>query len=325
MGIYDREYYRREGPSFLESFTGRGKVCKWLILINVLIWVAQVLTEPAPYARDEEGNIVPREVNPERFGDRSGAVTEALWLAPDAVSHGQVWRLLSYSFLHAGIWHILFNMLFLWWFGHEMEEMYGSREFLLFYLVSAFLGGVAYYVWALARGVDVPCVGASGAVTAAMVLYAFHFPTRVIYIWFVLPVPIWLFVAFQVAQDLFLFSANVATTTAVTVHLAGAAFAFGYYKLNWRLAPWWDALRRLRLPTRSRPRLRVYEDTPPRPVRASASAPPPAAAPEVDEQLEAKVDAVLEKVARHGRDSLTESEKQLLVKASEVYKRRHRS
>ena len=47
MGIYDREYYRREGPSFLASFTERGRMAKWLILINVIVFVAQLLTKPA--------------------------------------------------------------------------------------------------------------------------------------------------------------------------------------------------------------------------------------------------------------------------------------
>jgi hypothetical protein len=169
---------------------------------------------------------------------------------------------------------------------------------------------------------------------AVMVLYAFHYPKRVIYLWWFLPIPIWLFVAFFVAQDAFIFTSGVHTTTAVTVHLAGAAFGFGYYKGNWRLAPLWQAVTRWRLPRR-RPRVRIYDEDPdetptprrPRPASAPAStgvttAPPP---PVADEHLEAQVDAVLEKVARYGRDSLTESEKALLVRASEVYKRKQRS
>jgi membrane associated rhomboid family serine protease len=334
MGIYDREYYRREGPSFLGSFTGQGKACKWLIAINVIMFVAGLLTPPArpePTVIIQNGRPVlvePEEHEPS-FGERYGLVNEALQLEPEAVLHGQVWRLLTYAFLHAGIWHILFNMLFLWWFGHEMEELYGTREFTTFYLVSAVLGGVAYVLWSWALHNPAPCVGASGAVTAVMVLYAFHYPRRVIYLWWFLPIPIWLFVGFQVAQDAFIFTSGVHTTTAVTVHLAGAAFGFGYYKGNWRLAPLWQALTRFRLPQRQ-PRLRVYEEeapTPRRPRPAPAAAPTgvTASPPPADEHLEAQVDAVLEKVARSGRDSLTESEKALLVRASEVYKHKKRS
>jgi membrane associated rhomboid family serine protease len=344
MGIYDREYYRKDGPGFLESFTGQGRACTWLIVLNVLFFLAQLMTPPGrptkvPIAVDNQGRPVVGFDDNDRpiflgadqrepqFGDRYGIVQEALQLEPEAVKHGQVWRLLTYAFLHStGIWHILFNMLFLWWFGHEMEELYGSREFLAFYLVSAFLGGVAYFLWAWAQGDNLPCVGASGAVTAVMVLCAFHYPTRVIRIWYVLPVPIWLFVGFQVLQDCYIFASGQQTTTAVVVHLAGAAFGLGYYKLNWRLAPFWTALTRFRLPRR-RPRLTIYRDDPPTPPRTAPSRPVVAApaAAEADEHLEAKVDAVLEKVGRVGIDQLTESERALLARASEVYKRKQRS
>jgi membrane associated rhomboid family serine protease len=366
MGIYDREYYRRDGPSFLGSFTEQGKACKWLIGINVILFVAQItvpaVTDPlevrlssvsgwsdqeimqtqtfrdvlSERAGGPEGikqfDALPRDKQEQLAGPLVEAVREKF--QEPGVLQGHVWQLLTYAFLHStgGMpWHIIFNMLFLWWFGHEMEEMYGPREFTIFYLVSALLGGVAYFLWSWARGNLAPCVGASGAVTAVMVLYAFHYPRRIIYLWWFLPIPIWLFVGFQVAQDAFVFSSGMHTTTAVTVHLAGAAFGFGYYKGNWRLAPLLNPLTHFRLPRR-RPRLSVYEeDETPTPVRrprpaaaatGAATAPPQTAS---DEHLEAQVDAVLEKVARSGRDSLTESEKALLVRASEVYKRKQRS
>src|SRR5262249_30244 len=108
MGIYDREYYRREGPSFLGSFTERGKVCKWLVAINAVAFVIQLITQ-------ERVDDLPGVLT----GARDlGWFTHALWLDTIAVSEGQVWRLLTYAFLHDpdSLWHILFNMLFLWWF-----------------------------------------------------------------------------------------------------------------------------------------------------------------------------------------------------------------
>ncbi len=306
MGIYDREYYRREGPSFLGSFTERGKVCKWLIGINVVVFVLELMTRPVAV----EGGV----------GAALGPVANALVLDVNLVLHGQVWRLLTYAFLHDPYsWqHIVFNMLFLWWFGSDVEDLYGPREFLAFYLLSAFLGGGAFVLATIAGWSDnLPCLGASGAVTAVMVLFAIHYPTRRILLFFLLPVPIWLFVGFQIIQDAFVFLSHIRSTTAVTVHLAGAAFAFCYYKRHWRLLNLWSYLRdwQRRL---FRPRLHVYREQEPRqPVPVAA---PPAA--DVDEQLEAKVDAVLEKVARFGQSSLTDSERQLLLRASEVYKRK---
>jgi membrane associated rhomboid family serine protease len=301
MGIYDREYYRRDGPGFLGSFSERGQVCKWLIGINVVCFILQLVTLP----HGQRGEL--------------GFVTDLLGLDVDAVLHGEIWRLLTYAFVHApGIWeHIVFNMLFLWWFGSDVEDIYGSREFLAIYLLSAVLGGVAFVLTAMAglTGAGM-CLGASGAVTAVMVLCALHYPTRVILLFFILPVPIWLFVGFQVLQDTFIFLSRQQTGTAVTVHLAGALFAFVYYQRHWRVLSWWAQLRGF-LKQRTRPRLRIYREEPRQPAPVTS---PPVS--EAEDQLEAKLDAVLEKVARYGQASLTESERQILLRASEVYKRR---
>src|SRR5438067_895432 len=125
MGIYDRDYYRKEGPSFLGTLASRAPVCKWLILINVIVFFIQLATN---YRHPVYNSLL-----------EGGPVTDALILKPEAVVHGEVWRLLTYAFLHSveTPWHILFNMVFLWWMGHELEEMYVSREFLTLYLVSA--------------------------------------------------------------------------------------------------------------------------------------------------------------------------------------------
>ncbi len=305
MGIYDRDYYR-EGPSYLESLIPSGLICKWLIGINILVFMAQLFTH------------------------QDGWVTNTFVLDTDKVLYsGQVWRLLTYAFLHSpDAWsHIIFNMIFLWWFGSDVESLYGPREFLAFYLCSAFFGGVAYETWAVAAGEYSRCLGASGAVTALLVLCACHFPHRVIYVMFMVPVPLWLFAVFNVAQDTFMFAGQFKTGVAVVVHLAGALFAFAYYKFQFRLletfGSWWSVFKRRR---RSRPRLRLFqpeeaEAREEQPVAVPAG-PPAAESSPVDEHLEAKLDAVLEKLARSGKDSLTETERQILMRASEIYKRR---
>jgi hypothetical protein len=226
-------------------------------------------------------------------------------------------------------------MLFLWWCGRDMEQMYGRWEFLTMYLTAAFLGGVAYvgyYAGAalLIPPVDhsgfadalasaAPCLGASGAVMAALVLCACYYPTRTILLFFFIPCPLWLLVLLYVAGDAFVLLSGTVTGTAVVVHLVGAGFAFVYFKRRWRLLDLVAQLRSWRPRRTSRPRLRVYRDE--EPVTPVAVKAPPART-DVDEHLEAKVDAVLEKVARFGQDSLTDSERQILFRASEVYKRR---
>jgi membrane associated rhomboid family serine protease len=318
MGIYDRDYYR-EKPGYLDSLIPAGTVCKWLIGINIAVFIAQLMTRTTvPPGLEHLGGIL--------HPNSEGPITEWLWLKPSLVLSGEVWRLLTYAFLHSpnDLMHIFFNMLFLWWFGSDLELIYGPREFLTFYLLAAFAGGVAYLGWYLSRGVDAPCLGASGAVTALLVLCACHFPHRTIYVMLMLPVPLWLFALFNVAQDSYRLWSHQEMGIAVAVHLAGAGFAFAYYKMQWRVYPFfagfWTKLPR----RRSRPRLRLYrpEDADAREETVPVAATPPGEAGAVDEHLEAKLDAVLEKLTRSGKESLTESERQILMRASEIYKRR---
>src|SRR5437660_7990093 len=181
MGIYDRDYYRREGPSYLGSFIERGRMCKWLIAINVGFFIIQLVTLPDRHREMfEDGEAIAVPAEPSR-----GPFTDALILDPDKVLHGQVWRLLSHAFLHdparGGLpMHILFNMLFLWWFGSDVEDLYGPKEFLVFYLTAAVVAGMAYVLTSKA-GLHLakPALGASGAVTAVLVLCAIHYPTRI--------------------------------------------------------------------------------------------------------------------------------------------------
>ncbi len=304
MGIYDRDYYRREGPSFLSSFSSRAPVCKWLILINVVIFFIQLAT----LHRDAGTNLI--------LGD--GVVTEAFVLKPEAVLQGQVWRLLTYAFLHSpqNIFHIVFNMLFLWWMGNELEELYGSREFIALYLVSAVFAGLCYFGHSLALMRS--GLGASGAILALTVLFACHFPNRKVLLFFVIPIPIWLLVVFYVGYDFLAFVMKADTGTGVAGHLGGALFGYLYYKYHWRLTSFLTGLESWRK-KRTRPQLRIFREEEATPVKVPARVP---AEHEIDEHFEAKLDAVLEKMSLVGKDNLTESEKDILLKASEIYRRR---
>lgn len=334
MGIYDRDYVRREGPSFLGGLGERGRVCKWLIGINAVFFIVQVLSRPA-----------------DPFSLSLGLFSDALDLNVRSVLHGQVWRLLSYSFLHdpETIWHILFNMLFLWWFGTDVEDLYGPREFLTFYLGSCFAGGLLYFFSSLAWQPDArPCIGASGGVLAVMTLCTIHYPRRTILLFFILPVPLWLFLIVYLAGDAYVFLNRFESGTAVAAHLGGALFAGAYYRLHLRLIDWlppvgergyWRGLLQSWWRWIFGPRLRLYVDdnvrkkwkaAKPRPSSAAADAifhpeektQQAVSAPAADEQLEAKMDAILEKISRVGKENLTESEREVLLRASEVFRRR---
>jgi hypothetical protein len=109
---------------------------------------------------------------------------------------------------------------------------------------------------------------------------------------------------------------NPAGTVAVSCHLGGAAFGFLYYKQQWRLSNFLPGLKAWSR-RRARPRLRLYrEEEPLTPVGA------PTAPWQDDEQLEARMDAILEKISRSGKESLTDSERETLLRASEALRRR---
>jgi membrane associated rhomboid family serine protease len=315
MGIQDRDYYRNEGPSVLDALLPSGIVCRWLIALNVGVFFLQLVAL----------NTVP----PAAEGVRSlsyGWVTDWLILDPEKVLQGQVWRLLTYAFLHEPVlvsFHLLFNMLFLWWFGSDVEQLYGRKEFLAIYLTSALLGGLAFFAWGITQESPTRCLGASGAVTTMLVLCALHFPRRIVFMWF-LPMPIWLFAIINVMQDAVVFVGGLKTGTAVVVHLAGAVFAVAYYKWQRSIVEvlhdlaWWK-----KSPARNR--LKLFRPEPERddePVAVSATAPAKPQTVAMDEHLEAKLDAVLEKIAKTGKDSLTQEEQAILQQASEMYKRR---
>jgi membrane associated rhomboid family serine protease len=252
-----------------------------------------------------------------------GWLTDWLILDTDKVLAGQVWRLLTYAFLHAPEYfslHLIFNMLFLWWFGSDVEQLYGRKEFLAIYLCSAVIGGIAFVAWNLAMNYTNTCLGASGAITTMLILCALHYPRRIVYIYLV-PMPIWLFAIFNVAQDSLGLFGIIRSNVAFVVHLGGAVFAVAYYKLQWSIVGTFRDLLWWRRTARTRARLKLFEPSndPKEPVAVSAT---PAASGNVDEHLEAKLDAVLEKIQTKGKESLTEQEQEVLRQAAEMYKKR---
>ena len=124
------------------------------------------------------------------------AITLRLGMRPaDVVGQLQVWQLVTYMFLHGGIFHLLFNMLALWMFGVELERMWGSRYFAKFYFTTGVGAALTTIVLSFT---PLPfadqlyyalTIGASGAVYGVLLAYAMYFPNRPIYMYFFFPVP----------------------------------------------------------------------------------------------------------------------------------------
>ncbi len=106
-----------------------------------------------------------------------------LWLVP-VLFPRQPWTLVTYMFLHAGLMHLLFNMLGLYFFGPRLEVRLGGRQFLILYFVSGISGGLLSFPFTP----TVAIVGASGAVFGVLLGFARYWPRERIYIWGILPV-----------------------------------------------------------------------------------------------------------------------------------------
>jgi membrane associated rhomboid family serine protease len=283
MGIQDRDYYRRETSGSL-WLTGRAPVTLGIVLANVAVFIAQTVSA---------------------FGLPDGGLESVLALIPHKVfSDFQVWRLVTATFCHVGPWHLLWNMVFLWWFGRELEALYGSREFLVFYVLAGILSSLA---WALATLAAAPArpammLGASGAVMAVTVLYTLYNPRHPIRLYFLFPIEMRWLVLIYLGVDFYgLFGPNYSPVAHVA-HLAGAAYAVVYKYTDLRVG-------RLFARGLLRPRLRV--DRPEREPEVVLPGPG-----SLDKSLEHRMDEVLAKIAREGPQSLTDQERQILDEAS---------
>ncbi len=218
-------------------------VVKWLIGICVVVWlVLQIIVEK--YFLDQP------------------MVTYGLGLVPLSVIEKYfVWQVFTYQFLHSSnVFHIVFNMLLLWWLGSELESRWGSKLFLAYYLVSGTGAGVLYVFvmamigWATGNfaGWTMPVVGASGAVFGLMLAYGVLFGERIVYFMMVFPMRAkWFVVILGAVEVATLLNSGVGgSQEANLAHLGGIASGFGFLKAY----TWWQQRRWRNKSTKGRAR-----------------------------------------------------------------------
>ncbi len=138
------------------------------------------------------------------------------------------WTIFTYMFLHAGMMHLIFNMIGLFFFGPRLEARLGAKGFLGLYFLSG-LGGAAF---SFAFSYGAPVVGASAAVYGIIIGFAMYWPRELIYIYGVLPVQArWLATA-VVAISLYSGISGSDGGTAHFAHLGGLAVGAGYLRLR---------------------------------------------------------------------------------------------
>lgn len=293
--------YRNQPGSWQEIrwFFRQGSVLSILILVNVLIWTLIQAFRVIFFLGNQP--------------DSGFAVQVILrYLALPAsfpLILAQPWTLLTYMFLHIDFWHVLFNMLWLFWFGKIFMEYLTGRQLLWVYLLGGLSGGVIYVLAFNVFPVFQPMIllstalGASASVMAIVAAISFHVPNYTIRLLFFGPIKI-----LYLAIALFIFDFFMIPTGnpgGHIAHIGGALFGLLYSLL---------------FLGKNSERIRDFF----RPKRNfSASSGGYSQRPVPDEEYnfrknenQKKIDEILEKISKGGYDSLTRDEKEFLFKTS---------
>lgn len=217
-------------------------------------------------------------------------------LIPQAFWHGYLWQVFTYQFLHGGFGHIFFNMLILWMFGRTLEEVWGPKRFLTYYLICGIGAGLLNA--AVMPGSPIPTIGASGAVYGLLLAFGMLYPNQLIYFYFLIPIRAKYFVIIIAAFEFFS-GLNPNSPIAHFAHLGGMLFGFIY--LQW---PKWRRKASQAQAERDRKQhLKVVYSR-------------------RDEimNLQEEVDSLLDKINRKGLEALSEEEKRRLREASRKLK-----
>lgn len=182
-------------------------VVKVLLILSAVIFVLQLTLEAGAGIR----------------------LSEYLGFVPARLLSGWLWQLVTYAFLHSGLFHLLFNLLVIWTVGSELEGLWGVKTFLSYCFVAALGGAIVYGVFSLASlGTSpyVPMVGSSGVVYGLLLAYGILFGERQMYFFMLFPMPAKYFVMLLGGIELISSVFYSKDGVAHTAHLGGFVFGF---------------------------------------------------------------------------------------------------
>ena len=290
MGLYDRDYTQADFQTDHSHFGGMPPVrfslpritpvVKWLLIINVGVFLVSVMIPAIANFLYTWFSVYP-----------GATIGRSL----------QVWRVVTYQFLHDvhGFGHIFVNMLVLFFFGPMLEKFWGSRKFLIFYLICGATGGILYPVLAHAGWLSkAPLVGASGSILGILAAGAILFPNLRVYVRGIFPIKLMvLAIVFAGISIITLLRPDqFANAGGQAAHLGGmVAGAIYVLSESWR--------------SKHISKLRVRRQEKKTMDRQS---------------LEVQVDRILKKVHDSGIQSLTRQEKNTLKQATRAEQMRNR-
>ena len=144
------------------------------------------------------------------------------------------WQLVTYAFLHGSFVHIAFNMFALYMFGGAIEQVFGTRRYVIYYFTAVISAAITQLVVAMLSGAVYPTIGASGGVFGLLLAYGMYFPhNRVMLLFPPIPLPARVFVVLYAVLELFLGVTGAQDTVAHFAHLGGMIGGFALLQL-WR-------------------------------------------------------------------------------------------
>jgi membrane associated rhomboid family serine protease len=241
-------------------------------------------------------------------------------LSTAGLARGYIWQLLTFQFLHGGLWHLLFNLLLIYMFGRFCEERFGWRRMLGLYLASGVFGGLLQVLlaWSFPSHFGHFVVGASAGACGLLAAFCVCAPDDEILVFFVLPLKARVLLIFSMGVAMFFTIVPSDPGVAHAAHLGGLLFGAGFVRFgwharefSWRFPRWRTRLRGplvdVRFPKRSESE------------RESSRQPVP---PVRGDFISREVDPILEKISAHGIHSLTERERKILEAARERMEKR---
>ena len=279
------------------------RAVQWLLALNIGVYFLQLTL----FGRDAVYSVL--ALDPARFP-------------------GSWWTVITYMFVHAWLAHLAFNMFTLWMFGPRLEQVWGTRTFVQFYLWSGLGGGIAHLLFAQHTSV----IGASGAISGVLVAYALRWPDEEVYLFGVIPMKSRWLIAGLIGMNI-IFALSPSSGIDWTAHLGGMAFGWLFLKLYSlggldRVRGWVSSvpdesedMPRAVPRTRSsmRDRAQGVDEVV---TRSNAvvlrESKPLQHVPKVETPKEyaARVNRVLDKISQQGMESLTKDERRLLEEMS---------
>ncbi|MFZ1080786.1 MAG: rhomboid family intramembrane serine protease [Candidatus Kryptoniota bacterium] len=238
-----------------------------------------------------------------------------------------IWQVVTYLFLHGGFLHIFFNMLALWMFGVQLENVWGTKRFLTYYFLCGIGAALSNLLLTPLLMTPAPTIGASGAIYGVLLAFGMLFPDAPVFLYFLFPIKAKYFVAIFIGIELFYGVTGTQDGVAHFAHLGGALIGLIYLMVYRRSLPAVDRI--LDFFKRNKENIRqrfvskksygnrnvitdaYFQDMKKRNRRGSQDI-----HSEQNDINQDKLDEILDKISASGYDSLTEEEKKVLFTAS---------